>query len=75
MTDEEMTDRAALALQIDAAHAIGSRDMRVKAQPLVNKALKLVDLLDDAERNHGSLVGTVTMRARDELRIELLKWK
>lgn len=42
---------------------------------LVKRANNLVELLDDAERNHGSLVGTVTMRARDELRIELLKWK
>lgn len=42
---------------------------------LIARARNLVDLLDDAERNHGSLVGVVTMRARDELRIELLKWQ
>lgn len=43
-------------------------------EALVAKAKRLVDMLDDAEVNHGSLVGGVTLRARDELRLELSKW-
>ncbi len=42
---------------------------------LVAKAKALVDMLDDAERNHGSLVGTKTLTAVNELRIELQRWK
>lgn len=42
--------------------------------PLVAKARKLVDLLDDAETNHGGLWSGLTMRARDELRQELHRW-
>lgn len=42
---------------------------------LLAKATTLVDLLWDAEINHGSLVGTKTLRARDELKLELAQWK
>lgn len=42
---------------------------------LTARATTLVDLLWDAEINHGSLVGTKTLRARDELKLELARWK
>ncbi len=41
---------------------------------LVDKARALVELMEDAEVNHGGLVGTKTLRARNELRLELSKW-
>lgn len=43
-------------------------------EALVTKAAALVTLLDDAEVNHGGLVGTITLRAKNELRLELAKW-
>ena len=30
--------------------------------------------MDDAESNHGGLIGGVTLRAKNELRLELSKW-
>lgn len=45
-----------------------------KAHGLVTKARALVALLEDAEINHGGLWGGKTMRAKDELRLELSKW-
>jgi hypothetical protein len=45
------------------------------ARYLADKAKNLVALLDDAEVNHGSLIGTKTLRAVGELRLELAKWK
>lgn len=44
------------------------------ASALAAKAHKLVEMLDDAEVNHGGLWSGKTMRARDELRQELSKW-
>jgi len=41
---------------------------------LLAKARKLVELMDDAETNHGGLIGGVTLRAKNELRLELSKW-
>lgn len=42
---------------------------------LAAKAKNLVALLDDAEVNHGGLWSGKTMRARDELRQELARWR
>lgn len=39
------------------------------------KAKALVDMLDDAERNHGALIGSKTLTAANELRLELSRWK
>lgn len=47
----------------------------LSVQRLVDKAGKLVALLDDMEKNHGGLVGTKTYRGRDDLRLELSRWK
>lgn len=44
-------------------------------ESLVEKARNLVALLDDAEVNHGSLIGPKTLRAVGELRLELSRWK
>lgn len=46
-----------------------------KASELADKARNLVALLDDAEVNHGSLIGPKTLRAVGELRLELSRWK
>jgi hypothetical protein len=48
---------------------------RGSALELVAKAKALVELLDDAEVNHGGLVGGVTLRAKNELRLELSRWR
>lgn len=45
------------------------------AEVLVVKAKALVDMLDDAERNHGALIGTKTLKAANELRLEIARWK
>lgn len=42
---------------------------------LYAKTRKLIELLDDAEVNHGGLWSGRTMRARDELRHELSRWE
>ncbi len=42
---------------------------------LVAKARALVDILDEEERNHGGLVRTESLRAKNELRLELSRWK
>lgn len=38
------------------------------------KARNLVALMDDAERNHGLLIGGKTLTAVNELRLELSRW-
>ena len=48
---------------------------RGSADRLVAKANNLVKLMDDAEVNHGGLVGSITLRAKNELRLELSKWR
>jgi hypothetical protein len=49
------------------------------AHTLVNRlgeaAKTLVDLLEDAETNHGGLIGTKTLTAKNVLRMELSRWK
>jgi hypothetical protein len=49
-------------------------DLRTEIKDLVAKAKALVDMLDDAERNHGGLWAGRTMTASNELRLELSKW-
>lgn len=46
-----------------------------RTRKLVACAQRLVELLDDAEVNHGGLYSTVTLRGRNDLRLELSKWK
>ena len=57
----------------DAADTVLAQEAQTKA--LVAKAKNLVALLDDAEVNHGGLWSGKTMRARDELRQELARWR
>lgn len=68
MSDDEI-------IRFDSGPVTVTHVENLSRNALAEKAQALVDLLDDAERNHGSLVGTLTMRARDELRLELSKWK
>jgi hypothetical protein len=57
-------------------HAQWQKAAQVKtAGTLVAKANKLVQLMDEAETQHGGLVGSVTLRAKNELRLELSKWR
>ena len=56
-------------------YADGQSHAREAVALLVAKAKALVDLMDDAERNHGSLVGAKTLRGVNELRLELSKWR
>lgn len=44
------------------------------AQNLIASARKLVDILDDREKNHGALIGPETLNARNELALELSRW-
>lgn len=69
-----MTNEEAIQIETKAA-LINAMEQLAHAERLAKKSSALVDLLDDAERNHGSLVGTKTLRARDELRLELARWK
>lgn len=50
-------------------------DLRAATAALAAKARQLVELMDDAERNHGSLIGGKTLTAVNELRLELSKWQ
>ena len=69
MTNEE-------AIQIETAAALQAAMRKLEhAEQLRDKAQTLVDLMLDAEINHGGLIGTKTLRARDELRLELARWK
>lgn len=49
------------------------RDKELAA--LVKKAKEVCDLMFDAETNHGGLIGAKTLRAVNELRLELTRWK
>lgn len=42
---------------------------------LVTRSAAVVDLLEDAEINHGGLYSTHTLRAKNELRLELARWR
>lgn len=53
----------------------GWSDACAHANELVAKAKALVDVIDDAERNQGGLLSVQALRGRDELRLELSKWK
>lgn len=57
-------------MTIDAIEVVPPNDIAT----LIRKAKALVELLEDAENNHGGLIGTTTLRAKNELRLELSKW-
>ncbi len=42
---------------------------------LVAKSKNLVALLDEEEKYHGGLVRVETLKAKNELRLELAKWE
>lgn len=64
-----------LTVTADDANAEAAEAMVLSVRMLVDKATRLVDMLDDAERNHGGLYAGKTMTAANELRLELGKWK
>lgn len=41
---------------------------------VLDKAQALVDMIEDAENNHGGLIGKKTLRCKNELRLELERW-
>lgn len=48
---------------------------RDKLDALIKKADEVGELLADAEKNHGGLIGPDTLRKANELRLELSRWK
>lgn len=46
-----------------------------KLKNLLSKAKTLGDLMLDAEVNHGGLIGSKTLTAANELRLEISRWK
>lgn len=64
-----MTDEATTSFL--AGYDQAQRETRA----LILKARALVEMLDDAERNHGALIGAKTLRAANELRLELNAFK
>ena len=48
---------------------------RDRLTALLAKSTEVGTLLADAEVNHGGLIGTKTLRAANELRLELSRWK
>lgn len=74
-----MEEALAIARGAQAAGAIHIHGYRYlpahEVLDLVAKAQRLLELLDDAENYHGGLIGGVTLRAKNELRLELSRWK
>lgn len=50
-------------------------DLQLRASLLLEKSRSVIELLDDAERNQGGLIGRKTLTAVNALRLELSKWK
>ncbi len=48
---------------------------RGKIDDLLKKAREVAEVIQDADINHGGLIGTKTLRAANELRLELARWK
>lgn len=63
--------QAAGAIYIKGFRYVPAHDV----QDLITKATLLVDMLDDAERNHGALIGSKTLTAANDLRLELTRWR
>jgi hypothetical protein len=47
---------------------------RGKLDDLLAAARAVGDLLNQAEQNHGGLIGVDTLKAANELRLELARW-
>ena len=73
MTDVEGTVSGSVG-EVLVNDAVKTYTFTIDPAALVDKARKLIELLDDMEKNHGGLVGTATYRGRDDLRQELSKW-
>jgi hypothetical protein len=50
-------------------------ELRAEIKDLVAKAKALVDMLDEREKYHGSLIGPETLSLVNNLRLELARWK
>ena len=50
-------------------------ELRTEIRDLVAKAKALVDMLDEREKYHGSLIGLETLFLVNDLRLELARWK
>lgn len=61
--------------QTGPSNGMTAVDLVLAVMTLRGKAQALVDLLEDAEVNHGGLVGTKTLTAKNVLRMELSRWK
>lgn len=47
---------------------------RGRVDDLLQKAAAVVELLSQAEQNHGGLIGVDTLKAANELRLQLAWW-
>lgn len=47
---------------------------RGKLDDLLSRARAVTYLLEQAEQNHGGLIGVDTLKAANELRVELMRW-
>lgn len=47
---------------------------RGKLDDLLASARKVAELLTQAEQNHGGLIGVDTLKAANEMRLELARW-
>ncbi len=45
-----------------------------RVEDLLVKARAVAELLNQAEQNHGGLIGTDTLKAANELRVQLSRW-
>jgi hypothetical protein len=50
-------------------------ELWAEIKELVAKAKTLVDMLDEREKYHGSLIGQETLMLVNDLRLELARWK
>lgn len=48
---------------------------RGKLDALLDRARNLAELISQAELQHGGLIGVDTLKAANELRLELARWK
>lgn len=62
-------------MQADEITIEAARTVLQALPGLLEKSKQLVDLMTDAEQNHGGLIGSKTLTAANQLRLELSKWK
>ena len=75
MTKDELTDKLE---ELNAVLQQANTEIQVVAEQvkvLVARSKALVDMLDEREKYHGSLIGQETLSLVNDLRLELQRWK